>query len=205
MPDLDIVERGLCRHWRRPYRLIKGGHPSESVGEAVIKATAATLREDQGIPALGSLCDACNKAYSDPSGVKTLAEVGRSLEQEFGQQPAVKLAARSAQRSLIELQYGRALPGPVALAKEYLKSLLRHHFFAKVITGRLVGEGQRFHDIQEARQFESRIWSHIEPQLIEIARRLVADPTASTLRAPNSPRRRRTTAELLEAPLIQGS
>jgi hypothetical protein len=200
MPDLDIVQRRLLRHWRAPYRLTKGNHPAESVAAALVTAVAATLRDEGGIPAFESLCAASRGMSASVSGTKTLAEVSRAIEQEFGQQRAVKLAARAAQRNALEIHYGRALPGPLSLAKEYLRQLLDHHFFSKAITP-LIGEGKRFSDTQEARQFESSVRSYAEPKLTEIAKRLSVDPTASRLRAPKSPRHHRTTAELLEEPL----
>lgn len=201
MPDLDIVERQLRRHWRAPYRLLQGGCPPEDVADLLIKALAATVRDDGGIPGFGFLCEATTRVFSEGGGVKTLAEMGRRLEQEFGQRRSVKLAARAAQKNLVESQYGSSLPGPLAFAEAHLNTLLEHHFFAKVVTGASVGEGKRFRNIQEARQFAASVHACAEPQLKKMAKKVVSDPTASKLRAPKSSRRQRTTAELLDAPL----
>ena len=77
MPDLDIVERHLFRPWRAPYRLLQGGHSPEFVAEAAIKAAAATLRDDHGIPGFEPLCQASVRARNEAEGVKTLGEVRR--------------------------------------------------------------------------------------------------------------------------------
>lgn len=200
MPDLDIVQRQLRKHWRAPCRLIQGGHPPEVVAAELTKSLASTLRAEGGISGFERLYEASSRALSDQSSIRTLAEVSRTIEQEFGQQQSVKLAARAARRQIIELQYGRLLPSRLAFASQCLRNLLEHHFFAKV-TNLLVGEGKRFSDVRDARQYEASVRSYIEPQLMELARRLMSDPTASKLRAPKSSMRRRTTAELLDSPL----
>jgi hypothetical protein len=200
MPDLDIIERSLKGSWRAPYRLMKGGHPPEVVADALIKAAAATLRGDGGLPGFEAILEACMQAHAPGDAVRTLAEASRSIEQRFGQRHEAKLLARAAQRSKAQFDAGRALPSPLHLDKETLRELLRHSFFSRV-TGKLVGEQKRFTDVQRAREYEANVWSCAEPQITKLASRLAADPTASRLRAPQSPRKRQTTAELLNAPL----
>ncbi|HEX9943155.1 MAG TPA: hypothetical protein VGG03_14135 [Thermoanaerobaculia bacterium] len=200
MPDLDIVARGLTNPWRSAYHLMKGGHPPEVVAESLVKTLAAELREAGGIPGFEPLLAAYLQAQSEGDGARTLAEMSRDIEQRFGQQRSVKLLARAAQRNLARVEAGRALPASLSLAREHLQSLVQHHFFSKT-TGRLIGPRKRFATIQEAREFESRVWASLEPQLTEIAHRLMSNPTASKLRAPRSRRQRRTTAELLDTPV----
>lgn len=200
MPDLDIVQRQLRKYWRSPCSLVQGGHPPEAVAAELIKSLAATLRDGGGIPGFEVLYEASSRTPLDQSSIRTLAEASRAIEQEFGQQQSVKLAARAALRQVVEQQYGRLLPSRLTFAAQCLRNLLEHHFFAKV-TNLLVGEGKRFGDVREARQYEASVRSYAEPQLMELARRLISDPAASKLRAPKSSMRRRTTAELLDSPL----
>ena len=94
MPDLDIVQRQLHKYWRSPYRLVKGGHPPETVAVGLIQSLAATLRDEGGIPGFESLYEVSSGAPTHQASVKTLAEVSRVIEQEFGQRQSVKLAAR---------------------------------------------------------------------------------------------------------------
>jgi hypothetical protein len=200
MPDRDIVERSLYKAWRQPYRLMKGGHSPGIVSEGLLKALTAHLRENGGVPVnlVASLA-----IQSQVGDAKTLAEVSRAIERDFGQQKEVKLLARAAQRNMAKVEAKQALPGPLSIVQEYLGVILKHHFFSKV-SPRLVDSRGCFANVQQVREFEAGILSIAEPQLVNLARRLVSDPTASSLRAPISRRRRLTTAELLNAPLMSG-
>ena len=85
MPDLDRVERTLSRSWRAPYRLLKGGHPPEAVGEELIRRTAEELRRQGGIPGFAAFLRASMGSEAGSPSQKTLGDVSRSLEQRFGQ------------------------------------------------------------------------------------------------------------------------
>jgi hypothetical protein len=201
MPDLDLFQRSLGKHWRVPYRLTEGNHPLESVAKALVGAVAATIREDGGVPCFASLCETIYRAIHDANGAELLAEATRAIEQRYEQQRAVKLAARAAQQNHSKLLCGEALPGSVSLAQDYVSEILRHNFFSKINDSKLVGTGKRFSDMEEARKFESNLWSSTGPQLRRLAQQLAIDPSASRLRAPASPMPRRTTAELLDMTL----
>jgi hypothetical protein len=200
MPDLDIIARGLARPWRSAYRLMKGNHPLEAVAESLLKTLVAELRDQGGVPGFEPLLDAYMHAQSERDSARSLAETSRAIEQSFGQQRSVKLLALAARRSLARVQAGRVLPSPLALAKEHLRTILRHQFFSRT-TARMIGERKRFATIQAACDFESRVWTTMDSQLTETARRLMEDPSASKLRAPRSTQPRRTTAELLDLPV----
>jgi hypothetical protein len=202
MPDLDLVQRSLGKHWRAPYRLTEGNHPVESVAKALIGATAATVREDGGIPCFAPLCEAINRSLQEASGAELLAEATRAIEQKLGQQKAIKLATRAAQRSYQRILSGEALPGPLSLAQEHMYEILRHNFFCKIANGKLVGKGRRFTDMGEVRRFESDLSASVGFQLRRLAQQLAIDPSAARLRAPASPSPLRTTAQLLDMPLI---
>jgi hypothetical protein len=203
MPDLDIVARNLRKPWRAAYQLMKGGSSPDIVAESLVKALTTELREGGGLPGFELLLAACNKAQSERGSMKTLAEVIRGIEQRFEQHQSVKLLARTVQKNFAEIEAGRVLPGPDSLVREHLQSVTRHHFFSRM-GGRLIGQGKRFANIQEARDFEKAVWSSAGAHLAEIVRSLLSDPTASGLRAPKSRRRLRTTAEIIDAPIVDG-
>lgn len=198
MPDLDIVSRTLKKPWRSPYKLLKGGHPAEMVAASLISALAATLREEGGLPDFGTLLANTRGTPPERRSAQTLAEASRALEQKFGQQQAAKLLARSVLRNSAQVEAGMALPGPLPIIEEFLRSQVRANFLAK-INGRLVGT--LFLSSESLRIFEEAMWTQIEPGIIKLARSLMEDPTASKVRAPRSPRRRHSTAELLDLPV----
>jgi hypothetical protein len=203
MPDLDLVARGLAKHWRVPYNLLKGGQSVQAISESLVKALAAELRESGGLLGYEDLLLASKQAQAKGSKARSLAEASRSIELAFGQHPAAKILARAAQKNLALIEAGRALPGPFSLAEEHVRTVLRHQFFSRV-TPRVIGREKRFSEVSEARAFETKIWAAVEHQLRKIAQSLVSDPTASTLRAPSYPRHRLTTAELIDMPLSGG-
>ncbi len=196
MPDLDIVERGLRKHWRKPYKQMKGRQPPEAVADAVIKALAATLRDDGGMPAFEEVAAVALPVSSGSGSSRSFAEATRAIEMQFHQRRPVKLLAQAAQRHMAKVKRGRAIPGRASLADEYCRSLLDHHLFSKVN-----GAGQE--DGQGGRECEAEAKAAMEPQLRAVVRQLLADPTARKLRAPKSPHRRRSTAELLDEPLVR--
>jgi hypothetical protein len=200
MPDCDIIERGLHKTWRPPYRLMKGGHSPEVVANGLVTALAADLRDTGGLP--GGL-ERLLAVQAQLGAVRSLAEVSRALEQEFGQRQRAKLLARAAQRASAKVAAKQALPGPVPIVLDYLWARLRHGFFARV-SFRLVQTSDCFNDAQGVREFEARVSALLVPQLAKLAQRLLGYPAATRLRAPSSARRRPTTAELLDRPLNGG-
>jgi hypothetical protein len=206
MPDLDIVGRSLNKPWRSPYRLLKGGHPPDAVGDSMVKALAATLRETNGMSAFEPVVAAFLEADSGKVAGTSLGEMGemsRAIERAFGQQREAKLMVRAAQRTMIRVEAGMVLPGPLSMVREYLRTLVNHHFFDK-ISGRLVGNRRRFPSVQHARAFEAAIWASIEPQLSNLATRLIRGTPTTELRAPKSLLHPRSTAELLDRPVSEG-
>jgi len=190
MPDLDRVERTLDRL----------GQPPEAVGEQLTRCLAEELRPHGGTPGFAPFLAASITVQGGSQSQRTLGDVSRALEQRFGQTRNAKILARAVQKNDAKVSAGRALPGPSQLAEEYFSLLIRHHFFDRVLF-RLVGEDRRFADACEARAFESSVWLTLEKQIPKLAKRFLADPTASKLRAPRSLHRRRSTAELLESPV----
>lgn len=198
MPDNDIVERSLRREWRAPYRFVKGNFSRETIAESIVAALAAMLRHDGGFPGI----ERHMAAQSFQDNAKSLAEVSRAIEQDFEQKSAAKLTARAAQRNLAQIKAGRTDAGLLPLYLDALEFAVQHHLFAK-IRYRLVGRGQRFSNVQEAREFENDVRQLYGSQVRVLAHRLLADPTATKLRTPGSKMQRRSTAELLNAPLTE--
>jgi hypothetical protein len=204
MPDQDIVERSLNRPWKRPYRLLKGGHPPEVVADSLVKSQTATLRNEGGMPGFQQIAVARLEALSTPNGAAYLAGAVRVVEQDLGQQPAVKLLAQAARREHVLVLAGRVLPSPESLVDEYLKAQREREYFSKVASPRLVGPGKRFSCIAELQDFLAQVRSHLEAQHKTLTVRLLADTSATRLRAPSSERPRRSTAELIEEPVLEG-
>jgi hypothetical protein len=167
----------------------------------MVKALAATLRETNGMSGFEPVLAAFLEANSCTG--TSLAEMSRGIERAFGQQREAKLMVRAAQRTMIRVEAGMVLSGPLSMAREYLRTLVNHHFFDKV-SGRLVGNRRRFSSAQHARAFEAAIWSSIEPQLSKLAARLIRATPATAIRAPNSLLPSRSTAELLDRPVSEG-
>jgi hypothetical protein len=84
MPDLDVVERNLSGPWRGAYRLVKGKQPFQALHDALIRALAAQLRMEGGIPALAETSEAVARAASREGTARSLAELSRNLERRFG-------------------------------------------------------------------------------------------------------------------------
>lgn len=201
MPDQDIVEHSLKQPWKPSYRLRKGGCTPELEAESLGKALAATLRDEGGVPpGLEDLLTASSHALTRSDGARTLAEVTRILEQRFGQQGPVKVLARASTRNLAQIEAGRALPGPGSLIGEYLSARVQHEYFDRV-RHRLVGGTNRFSDAEVERRFTAQVRTRMEPHLARLAASLTVDPSAAKLRAPKSSLSRRSTAELIDAPL----
>jgi hypothetical protein len=203
MPDQDIVERSLRRPWKRSYRVEKGGHSAEVVAASLIKDLAAAVRDDGGMPGFEQLLPVYFRVSGRPDGARTLAHACRAVEERFEQQWGVKILGRAALRSFALIEARRGLPSRVSLSEEYLRSRVRHDYFAKV-THRLVGRRKRFSDLGEAQRFDAHVWEHLEPQLKKLAVALASDPSARRLRAPKSLLRSRSTEELLETAISIG-
>lgn len=197
MPDLDIVERNIPSYWRKPYRLMKGEQPLEVVVAELIKAATAQLRVDRGIPGLAEFDTAIRRA-PDPV---TLARFVRELERRFVNYRAGQNLSRAARRQAVLIANGGALPSQVGLAKDYFCQMWSDYIFGR-IEPTLVGPGRPFHNLAEVRAYEQRCREMASPALDSLAKRLARQPTGERLRAPTVWRKRRSTAELIDSPLV---
>lgn len=203
MPDQDIVERGLKKPWKSAYRLLKGGCPPEVVAQALSQALAAVVRGESGLSGFEPMWIATSEAAARPDGGRRLADVARQMEQRFGQQPGSKVVAKAALANFAEIEAGRALPMARSLAEACLRASVESEFFSKT-RYRVLGPGKRFTDRNSEHLFKREVDSHLAPAIEEMARSVVRDPSASKLRSPPSRLPKRTTAELLDAPLLGG-
>ena len=204
MPDLDIVERRIPSHWRRPYRLMKGGQSAEIVAEAVLKAIAAQLRCDKGVPAF----DQGLRRLSIPSSParshnKTLSAVANEAERRLGQRAPVHQLRRASRRVQALADAGRALPTPGVLGREYAWELARHFLFGRV-EPTLIGPDKRFGSPGNLLEFERRVREESKIGLSQLGNRLARSPSSSKIRAPRRRRPIRSTSQLLDEPILGG-
>ena len=199
MPDLDIVERKIAQWWRPAYRLLKGGQPREIVAAALVKALAAELRASKGIPRLQEF----SAALEQRPDLARLSEVARELERKFeaGEYRVGQNLARAARAEGVRVALGSSLPSREKLAKEHCWQLCRHYLFGRV-EPTLVGSGRPFPNTAELRVYEERCREVMEPDLDGLVKRLARHPDGQKLRAPAVRRRKRSTAELIDAPLV---
>lgn len=203
MPDQDIVERSLKKPWKPACRLFQGDGSAAVVADALRQALAAVVREEGGLPGFEPMWIATSEAAARPDGARTLAAVAREIEQQFGQQPASKVLARALMSNFAVIEAGRALPVARSLAEACLRARVESEFFSK-IRHRVVGPAKRFTDASSEQGFAREVAAQLAPAIEKMAQSLVRDPSASNLRSPRSTLRKRSTAELLDAPLRGG-
>lgn len=203
MPDQDIVERSLKKPWKPACRLLQGEGSAAVVADALRQALTAVVRAEGGLPAFEPMWNATSEAAARPDGARRLAEVAREIEQRFGQQRGSKVVARASLAKFAAIEAGRALPVARSLAEACLRARVESEFFSK-IRHRVVGPGKRFTDASSEQSFVREVAAQLAPAIEKMAHSLVRDPSASNLRSPRSTLRKRSTAELLDAPLRGG-
>lgn len=182
MPDLDIVEREIKSPWRKPYRLLKGGHPVEFVADALIKTATAQIRLDGGVPGFPELARALQtSSVSTTSG--TLAAAARNIEHQFDHYRPVKILSRVCLRQQAHIDEGKTLPCVKDLASDYCWELMRHHLLSR-IEPTLIGNGRRFEDLNSYHRYCKELRSNLDPQLRQLATKIVANPENRNIRAP---------------------
>lgn len=202
MPDLDIVERNLPREWRRPYRLLKGGHETSVVCDAIVQALTAHLRREGGAPELFLFEAALVRPRALGLATRpSLPEVCREIELRFDNRPVAQLMGRATLRLHARISSGRALPSREALAVEFLRQVIDNQFFGR-FEPTLVGNRRRFESLAARDRYRENCLRQIEVRLRSVAGQLRRDLSAGSLRAPGRQRTRKmTTAELLSTPI----
>jgi hypothetical protein len=190
MPDDDKLPRSLSARWRRVLKAFQAGESQEAIEHYVAKATAETLRRTHGVPELPALAGQMYQAAA-PGG-------------------AAESSSRRALPAHIPTRLARqAVDALSAVMKERL-ALTSPETAAQLLAGRVVADvayafgldrmapvlmGNGFDPGELRRRFEGIAQSN---PLRELAKRLLAHPDGSGLRAPGQPRPKLATADLMD-------
>lgn len=190
MPDDDRLPRSLSARWRRVLKAFQAGEPQEAIEHHVAKATAETLRRAHGVPELPTLgAQAYLAAVADHGG-----DGGSRRE------PSAHIPTRLARQAVDALS--AAMKDRLALTSPDIAALLlarrvvaevAYSFGLDRMAPVLMGDG--FDPVELRHRFEGIAQSN---PLGELAKRLLAHPDGSGLRAPGRRRVKLATADLMD-------
>ena len=211
MAEGDRFERAFGAGWRSAYRRAREGvAPPAEVADKLVTALAKTLRERSGVPGFREMEEVVGNAAwrltLQSSGVREEAPIliqsfnalDRIVRDQDGHRHA-KITADAA-RSLLVQQGAHAnghgmSPMTSQLAENTCTALVEHDFFA-IARPNLVAEG-KLGNHEQARQWQHSVVEAMQPAIRQIAERLVKDPNAKALRAPNRTVKPQSTSDLL--------
>jgi hypothetical protein len=190
MPDDDRLPRSLSARWRRVLKAFQAGEPQEAIEHHVAKATAETLRRAHGVPELPALgAQAYLAAAADHGGD------GGSRRDPSAHIPT-RLARQAVDALSAVMKDRLALTSPdtaaLLLARRVVAEVA-YAFGLDRMAPVLMGDG--FDPVELHRRFEGIAQSN---PLGEPAKRLLAHPDGSGLRAPGQQRVRLATADLMD-------
>lgn len=202
MPDGDVIERGLRRRWKRPYRLLGSGVSDREVARSILKALAAQLRDDCGVPSFQATAGVLETLLRDGNREAAYSRLRRLRLTTSRSEMLLDDAARAC---IAQVGAGQVSPTDMIDTAGYLARTLLSRSVDSGFAGRirpdLVAEGR---DV--VRAFEARMGAIMriaEPAIQSLAETLVADPSAQGLRASSvGPRQRLTTDALLNVSLL---
>lgn len=199
MPDLDKVERRMPPSWRPAYKLTKGRQPVEEVAKAVLSCLTRWFRESGGLPAFQTFAGIVQRRDAGLLDERSLAAVASRLDHQMESRNGKLLAAALLSPAVSGLSSILRGPPHERLAQEGLVRIINNVLFSQQ---RDYLVGKRFASRRAALEFETQLMDLLRPQLGELARSLVKDPSAERLRAPSLPlAKRRSTRDLLDQPL----
>lgn len=195
MPDLDVLQQSLPKHWAKPYNLLTAGSPSHDVAWAVAKASSQSLANG-GCPGLRQVADAA-------------ADLARTRDFRAWEKTASAVLDRSghAFRSQIALEEAlawvegdRSVVSTLDLSE--VERLLAIRFIARFVRANLFSRvrsslvGNRFADFASASEFEGEVLS--SKPVVRVAELLAQDETGRRLSTFRRPRgSKQSTAALL--------
>jgi hypothetical protein len=213
MPDKDLFQRTFAPGWRRVYRMADGGKISEvELGAASVTALAKSLRESKGCPGFNELMEIVSNVEHEHKNQPLFAAGGllnlskpleaiRQIELKYEEHRVTKVATRTARAFLAKgintVSDDRTLKQD--LAERICLDLVDHHFFGR---GRNYFVQHRFGNFTQEREWEYHVKEQMKSSLSKLAARLVKNPNATNIRAPNRIGMRMSTQELLDEPLI---
>jgi hypothetical protein len=196
VPDRDILYRSLAGPWRRSCSLACGGLEPEALAPNVEKALCRTLRDQLGCPGLGQIGVVVWEAITG-----NLAGAEDRLEQVLyssGNHPHTAIAVEAALGFLGEGGMGRSCEETcVQVGEATLARIAAQQFWGRGVRARLMSSQNATYD--QVRQYELRCVNRT--RFRDLARRVLADETASHLRAPLSRRAKEDLADILARPV----
>jgi len=190
MPDDDRLPRSLSARWRRVLKAFQAGEPQEAIEHHVAKATAETLRRAHGVPELPAL------------GAQAYLAAVADHDSDGGsrREPSAHIPTRLARRAVDALS--AAMKDRLALTSpDTAALLLARRVVAEVaylfgldrMAPVLMGDG--LDPVELRHRFEGIAQSN---PLGELAKRLLAHPDGSGLRAPGRRQVKLATADLMD-------
>jgi hypothetical protein len=190
MPDDDKLPRSLSGRWRRVLKAFQAGESQEAIEHHVAKATAETLRRAHGIPELPALGAQMYLAAAPGYGADS------SSRRVLPIHVPTRLARQAVDALSAVMKERLVLTSPETAAQLLARRVVAdvaYAFGLDRMAPVLMGDG--FDPVELRRRFEGIAQSN---PLGELAKRLLAHPDGSGLRAPGQRRPKLATAELMD-------
>ena len=190
MPDDDKLPRALGAGWQRVLKAFRAGESQEAIEHHVAKAAAETLRRNHGVPELPALgaqmyLDAATGYGADGSSRRAMPA---HIPTRLARQAVDALSAVMKERLALTSPDTAAL----LLARRVVAEVT-YAFGLDRMAPVLMGDG--FDPVELHHRFESIAQSN---PLGELAKRLLAHPDGTGLRAPGRRRLKLATADLMD-------
>jgi hypothetical protein len=193
MPDDDRLPRSLSARWWRALKAFQAGEPPEAIEHHVAKATAETLRRTHGVPELPALSVQMYLAVA--SGYPSHDDDGSS-SQPLPIHTPTRLARQAVDVLSVMMKDRLALTSPETAALLLARRVVAEVAYAFGLDRMapvLMGDG--FDPVELRHRFDGIVQSN---PLGELAKRLLAHPDGSGLRAPGQRRPKFATADLMD-------
>lgn len=212
MSEGDRFERAFGAGWRAAYKWAREGvaTPAE-IADKCVSTLAKTLRERNGVPGFREMEDVVGNAAwrlaLQTNGVGEEAAIlidafdtlDRIVRDQEGYRHT-KIAAESAKSMLIQQGDQGFRPMKSEFAEKTCVDIVEHYYFGTARQN-LVAEG-KLENHEKARQWQHSVEEAMRPGIRQMAERLMKDPSAKTLRAPNRTDKPHSTSDLLEEVLV---
>lgn len=201
MPEGDRFERSLGAGWRTAFRLVVDAGTAAEVNDKLIESLPKALRRHGGIPGLEEIAAVVERQHKS-SPMAVYEALDRIVRDHGGDRHTV-IAADIAKSSFMLSGSDTGATAPVNMAQRMAvracTALVDHYFFGRT-RERLITEG-RLRDHAEAQEWRSQTLEAIRPRIEKIARRLLENPDATGLQAPNRETPKLSTNDLLREEL----
>ena len=194
MPDDDRIPRALTGAWRRVLRSLQGRQPAERTASTVVSALAATLRSVHGVPGLPDIAaqmqDAARVGQATGSWMPASNAGRRHIP--------TRVAERAAAALVGTLREKLALVSPDSAAMMLAERVVRdlaYTYGLDRIAPVVLAEGR--YDTAELQGLMAEVLA--DDRISQLAKRLLARPDATGLRAPARRRSRMALRELAYA------